>query len=50
LRFLNKLYNRGVESVTNQLERTADEIMLIKIELELKRTKESSDSKLNKIP
>jgi hypothetical protein len=45
--FLNNLYNRGVESVGSQLERTAGEIMLIKIELELKRKKEERDSKIN---
>ncbi len=47
--FLNELYNRGVESVGFQLEKTAGEIMLIKIELELKRKKEERDSKINSI-
>lgn len=48
-RFLNELHNRGVESVKHQLERNADEIMLIKIELELERRKELRDSKLNQL-
>lgn len=45
-KFLNELYNRGVESVSNQIERNADEIMLIKIELELERRRSERDSKI----
>lgn len=45
-RFLNDLHNRGVESVKHQLERNADEIMLIKIELELERRRSERDSKI----
>lgn len=48
-RFLNELYNRGIESVANQLERNADEIMLIKIEIELERIKKERDSKIDKL-
>lgn len=46
-RFLNELFNRGVESVKEQLERNADEIMLIKIELELEKRKQERNSKLS---
>lgn len=48
-RFLNELYNRGVESVKEQLGKTADDIMLINIETELKRRKDLRDSKINSI-
>ncbi len=46
-KFLNELYNRGVESVKFQLERNADEILLIKIELELEKRMHERDSKIN---
>ena len=46
-KFLNELHNRGVESVKSQLERNADEIMLIKIELELEKRMSERDSKIN---
>jgi hypothetical protein len=48
-RFLNELHNRGVESVRSQLERNADEILLIKIDLELKRKSKERDSKINNL-
>jgi len=48
-KFLNELYNRGIESVGSQIERHADDIMLMSIELELKKRKESRDSKINSI-
>jgi hypothetical protein len=48
-KFLNELYNRGIESVGPQIERNADDIMLMRIELELKKRKESRDSKINSI-
>lgn len=48
-RFLNELYNRGVECVKDQLERNADEILLIKIDLELKRKSKERDSKINNL-
>ena len=35
--FLNELYNRGVESVSDQLKRNANDILLIRIEQELQR-------------
>jgi hypothetical protein len=46
-KFLNELHNRGVESVKFQLERNADEILLIKIELELEKRMRERDSKIN---
>jgi hypothetical protein len=48
-KFLNELYKRGVESVGPQLERHANEIMIVRIELELKKRKELRDSKINSI-
>ena len=48
-KFLNELYNKGVESVGPQIERNADEIMLMRIEIELKKRKEERDSKINSI-
>ncbi len=48
-KFLNELYKRGVESVAPQLERHANEIMIVRIELELKKRKELRDSKINSI-
>lgn len=48
-RFLNELYNRGVESVSNQLGRCADEIMLINIETELQKRKELRDKKIDNL-
>ena len=46
-RFLNELYNRGVESVGSQIERTGDEIMIMKIEIELERRKTERENKIN---
>lgn len=46
-RFLNELYNRGVETVGSQIERLGDEIMLIKIEIELERRKKERENKIN---
>ncbi len=48
-KFLNELYNKGIESVSSQLERNADEIMLMRIEIELEKRKEQRDSKINSI-
>ena len=48
-KFLNELYNRGIESVGPQIERNANDIMMMRIELELKKRKESRDSKINSI-
>ena len=46
-RFLNELYNRGVESVGSQIERTGDEIMIMKIEIELERRKTERENNIN---
>ena len=48
-KLLNELYNRGIESVGPQIERNANDIMMMRIELELKKRKESRDSKINSI-
>jgi hypothetical protein len=48
-KFLNEIYNRGVESVGSQIERNANDIMLMRIELELKKRKELRDSKINSV-
>jgi len=48
-KFLNEIYNRGVESVGAQIERNANDIMLMRIELELKKRKELRDSKINSV-
>ena len=48
-KFLNELYNRGIESVGPQIERHADAIMLMRIELELKKRKELRDCKINSV-
>jgi hypothetical protein len=48
-KFLNELYNRGVESVSSELERNANEIMLMRIEIHLKKKKEERDSKIKSI-
>lgn len=49
LAFLRELYSRGVESVYHQLDRTCDEVALIKINMELQRRKLLRDSKINKV-
>jgi hypothetical protein len=48
-KFLNELYNRGVESVSSQIERVGGEIMLMRIEIELDRKRKERDSKINSI-
>jgi hypothetical protein len=49
LAFLRELYSRGVESVYHQLDRTCDEVALIKINMELQRRKLLRDSKIDKV-
>jgi hypothetical protein len=49
LKFLNELYNRGVESVSSQIERVGGEIMLMRIEIELDKKRKERDSKINSI-
>jgi hypothetical protein len=46
-RFLNELHNRGVETVGSQIERLGDEIMIMKIEIELERRKKERENKIN---
>lgn len=49
LAFLRELYSRGVESVYNQMDRTCDEVALIKINMELERRKQLRDTKIDKV-
>jgi hypothetical protein len=49
LAFLRELYNRGVESVYHQLDRTCDEVALIKINMELEKRRLLRDSKIEKV-
>lgn len=49
LAFLRELYSRGVESVYHQLDRTYDEVTVIKLSMELQRRKELRDSKIDKV-
>ena len=48
-KFLNELFNRDVETVSPQIGRLADEIMLIKIEQYLIQKRKDRDSKLEKV-
>lgn len=49
LAFLRELYSRGVESVYKQMDRTCDEVAIIKINIELEKRKALRDSKINKV-
>jgi hypothetical protein len=49
LAFLRELYSRGVESVYHQLDRTCDEVTIIKLSMELQRIKLLRDSKIDKV-
>lgn len=49
LAFLRELYNIGIESVYKQMDRTCDEVALIKINMELQRRKLLRDSKIEKV-
>ena len=49
LSFLRELYSRGVESVYHQLDRTCDEVTIIKLSMELKRIKLLRDTKIDKV-
>jgi hypothetical protein len=49
LAFLRELYSRGVESVYKQMDRTCDEVALIKINMELERRKQLRDTKIDKV-
>jgi hypothetical protein len=49
LAFLRELYSRGVESVYHQLDRTCDEVALIKINMELEKRRLLRDTKIEKV-
>jgi hypothetical protein len=49
LAFLRELYSRGVESVYKQMDRTCDEVALMKINMELERRKQLRDTKIDKV-
>jgi hypothetical protein len=49
LAFLRELYSRGIESVYHQLDRTCDEVTIIKLNMELERMKLLRDSKIDKV-
>lgn len=49
LAFLRELHNRGVESVSKQIDRTCDEVTLIKINMELERIKQLRDTKIDNV-
>ena len=49
LAFLRELYSRGIESVYKQMDRTCDEVAIIKINIELEKRKALRDSKINKV-
>ena len=49
LAFLRELYNIGIESVYKQMDRTCDEVALIKINMELEKRRLLRDSKIEKI-
>jgi hypothetical protein len=49
LAFLRELYSRGVESVYHQLDRTCNEVTIIKLNMELQRRKLLRDFKIDKV-
>ena len=49
LAFLRELYSRGVESVYKQMDRTCDEVALIKINMELEKRRLLRDTKIEKV-
>ena len=49
LAFLRELYSHGVESVYKQMDRTCDEVALMKINIELERRKQLRDTKIDKV-
>ena len=49
LAFLRELYNIGIESVYKQMDRTCDEVAIIKINMELERRKQLRDTKIDKV-
>lgn len=49
LAFLRELYSHGIESVYKQMDRTCDEVAIIKINMELERRRLLRDSKIEKV-
>lgn len=49
LAFLRELYSRGVESVSKQMDRTCNEVALMKINMELERRKQLRDTKIDNV-
>lgn len=49
LAFLRELYSHGIESVYKQMDRTCDEVAIIKLNMELERRKLLRDTKIDKV-
>jgi hypothetical protein len=49
LAFLRELHKRGVEMVYSQMDRTCDEVAIIKINMELEKRKQLRDYKIDKV-
>ena len=49
LAFLRELYSHGIESVYKQMDRTCDEVAIIKLNMELERRKLLRDTKIEKV-
>lgn len=49
LAFLRELYNIGIESVYKQMDRTCDEVAIIKLNIELEKRKQLRDTKIDKV-
>jgi hypothetical protein len=49
LAFLRELYSNGVESVYHQMDRTCDEVAIIKIGIALEERKNRIDTNINSV-
>ena len=49
LEFLRELYSSGVESVYRQMDRTCDEVAIIKIGITLEERKNRIDTNINSV-
>jgi len=49
LAFLRELYSSGVESVYRQMDRTCDEVAIIKIGIALEERKQRIDTNINNV-
>jgi hypothetical protein len=49
LEFLRELYSSGVESVYHQMDRTCDEVAIIKIGIALEERKNRIDTNINSV-